>query len=47
VGGAIAEMAAWSGIEADVDEPGDDVRFVVAAAAEDLPAWAEPIGTVR
>jgi phosphoribosylformylglycinamidine synthase len=45
---AIEEMAAWSGIEADVEDPGEDVRFVLAAAAGDeLPAWAERIGTVR
>jgi phosphoribosylformylglycinamidine synthase len=47
VQGAIAEMADWSGVDADVDEPVDDARFVVAAAADDLPDWAEPIGTVR
>jgi len=45
--GAITEMADWSGVDADVGEPGDDVRFVIAAAADDLPEWAEPIGTVR
>jgi phosphoribosylformylglycinamidine synthase subunit PurL len=44
---AIEEMAAWSGIEADVDDPGANVRFVVAAAPGELPDWAEPIGTVR
>jgi hypothetical protein len=47
VRGAIAEMGAWSGIDADVDDPGDDVRFVLAAAPDELPDWAEPIGTVR
>jgi hypothetical protein len=30
-----------------VDDPGANVRFVVSAAAADLPDWAEPIGTVR
>ena len=44
---AIEEMTAWSGREADVEEPGENVRFVVAAAPADLPDWAEPIGTVR
>jgi phosphoribosylformylglycinamidine synthase len=44
---AIEEMAAWSGIEADVEDPGEDVRFVLAAAGDELPAWAERIGTVR
>jgi hypothetical protein len=43
---AVEDMAAWSGIEADVDDPGDNVHFVVAAAAADLPDWAEQIGTV-
>ena len=40
-------MAAWSGVEADVDDPGEDVRFLVAAPVGALPDWAEPIGTVR
>jgi phosphoribosylformylglycinamidine synthase subunit PurL len=44
---AIEEMAAWSAIEADVDDPGANVRFVVAAAPGELPDWADPIGTVR
>jgi phosphoribosylformylglycinamidine synthase II len=44
---AIEEMAAWSGIDADVDEPGENVRFVLAAARSELPDWAEPIGAVR
>jgi phosphoribosylformylglycinamidine synthase subunit PurL len=44
---AVEDMAVWSGLEADVDDSGDNVRFVVAAAAADLPDWAEPIGTVR
>jgi phosphoribosylformylglycinamidine synthase II len=43
---AIAEMAAWSGLPADVDEAGDDVRFVLACRPDDVPAWAEQIGTV-
>jgi hypothetical protein len=45
-GAAIEEMAAWSGLEADVNDPRERVRFVVAAAPADLPEWAEPIGTV-
>jgi hypothetical protein len=44
---AIEEMAAWSGIEADVEDPGEDVRFVLAAAGDELPEWAVRIGTVR
>jgi phosphoribosylformylglycinamidine synthase II len=44
---AIEEMAAWSGVEADVRDPGANVRFIVAAAPAALPDWAEPIGTVR
>jgi phosphoribosylformylglycinamidine synthase subunit PurL len=47
VEGALSEMAAWSGLPADVDDPGENVRFVVAAARDELPDWAEPIGTVR
>jgi phosphoribosylformylglycinamidine synthase subunit PurL len=47
VAAAIEEMAAWSGLEADVDDPGEDVRFVIACAADAVPDWAEPIGTVR
>jgi phosphoribosylformylglycinamidine synthase subunit PurL len=43
---AIDEMAAWSGLEADVGAVGANVRFVVAAAPADLPDWAEPIGRV-
>ena len=46
VHGAIAEMAAWSGVDAVVGDPGDDVRFVLADAPGELPDWAEPIGTV-
>jgi phosphoribosylformylglycinamidine synthase len=44
---AIDEMAAWSGVGADVDEPGEDVRFVIACSSEDVPDWAEPVGRVR
>jgi phosphoribosylformylglycinamidine synthase len=44
---ALEDMAAWSGVEADVDDPGEDVRFLVAAPVGALPDWAEPIGTVR
>jgi phosphoribosylformylglycinamidine synthase II len=45
---AIAEMAAWSGgLEADVDEPGEGVRFVVASAPDAVPDFAERIGAVR
>jgi phosphoribosylformylglycinamidine (FGAM) synthase-like enzyme len=44
---AIAEMAAWSGLEADTADPGENVRFVVASAPGELPDWAEPIGSVR
>jgi len=44
---ALKDMAAWSGVEADVDDPGEDVRFLVAAPTGRLPDWAEPIGTVR
>jgi phosphoribosylformylglycinamidine synthase len=47
VAATIEEMAAWSGLEADVDDPGGDVRFVIACAADAVPDWAEPIGTVR
>jgi phosphoribosylformylglycinamidine synthase subunit PurL len=43
---AIEEMAAWSDAEAEVDDPGEDVRFVVATAPGGLPDWAEPIGEV-
>ena len=46
VAAAIAEMAAWSGLPAEVDAPGDDVRFVLACRPGDVPAWAEQIGTV-
>src|SRR5215211_6210192 len=44
---ATEAMAAWSGAEAEVDDPGEHVRFVVAGAPGELPGWAEPIGTVR
>jgi phosphoribosylformylglycinamidine synthase subunit PurL len=44
---AIAEMAAWSGLPADVDDPGDEVRFILACAPDAVPDWAEPIGAVR
>jgi phosphoribosylformylglycinamidine synthase len=47
VAAAIEEMGAWSGLPADVDEPGDDVSFVLACSADAVPEWAEPIGTVR
>jgi phosphoribosylformylglycinamidine synthase subunit PurL len=43
---AIAEMAEWSGLRADVDEPGENVRFVLACAADQVPEFAERIGTV-
>jgi phosphoribosylformylglycinamidine synthase subunit PurL len=43
---AIEEMAAWSGLEADVGDPGENVSFVVATAPDDVPDWAEPVGTV-
>jgi phosphoribosylformylglycinamidine synthase II len=46
VDGAIAEMAAWSGLDADVDEPGENVRFVLACAPDEVPEFAERIGTV-
>jgi phosphoribosylformylglycinamidine synthase len=44
---AIQEMAAWSGAEAEVDDPGEHIRFVVTGAPGELPGWAEPIGAVR
>jgi phosphoribosylformylglycinamidine synthase subunit PurL len=47
VSAAIAEMAAWSGAEAEVGDPGEDVRFVLASAPDAVPDWAERIGTVR
>jgi phosphoribosylformylglycinamidine synthase subunit PurL len=43
---AIAEMAEWSGLDAEVDDPGENVRFVLACAPNELPDWAERIGTV-
>jgi hypothetical protein len=43
---AIAEMAAWSGADADVDDPGENVRFVLSCALDAVPGWAEQIGTV-
>jgi phosphoribosylformylglycinamidine synthase subunit PurL len=46
VAAAIEEMAAWSGVEAEVDEPGENVRFVLACGPDDVPEWAERIGTV-
>jgi hypothetical protein len=39
-------MAAWSGVDADVGDPGDDVRFVLACAPDAVPDWAEQIGRV-
>jgi phosphoribosylformylglycinamidine synthase subunit PurL len=44
---AITEMAAWSGLDVDVDEPGENVRFVLACSPNEVPEFAEPIGTVR
>jgi phosphoribosylformylglycinamidine synthase len=44
---AVEEMAAWSGADADVDDPGEDVRFMLACAPDAVPDWAEQIGTVR
>jgi phosphoribosylformylglycinamidine synthase len=43
---AIEEMAAWSGVGAEVDDPGENVRFVLACAPDAVPEWAEQIGTV-
>ncbi len=43
---AIAEMAAWSGLPAEVEHPGDDVRFVIACSPSLVPEFAEQIGTV-
>ena len=43
---ALAEMAAWSGLEADADDPGEDVRFVLACSPGEVPDFAERIGTV-
>jgi phosphoribosylformylglycinamidine synthase II len=46
VAAALADMAAWSGADADVGDPGEDVRFVLACSPDVVPEFAEPIGTV-
>jgi len=43
---AVAEMAEWSGVAAQVDDAGDDVRFVLACAPDAVPDFAEPVGSV-
>jgi hypothetical protein len=39
-------MAAWSGADADVGDPGEDVVFVLACSPDAVPEFAEAIGTV-
>jgi phosphoribosylformylglycinamidine synthase subunit PurL len=43
---AVAEMAAWSGVAAQVDDAGDDVRFVLACAPDAVPDFADRVGSV-
>jgi phosphoribosylformylglycinamidine synthase subunit PurL len=43
---AVAEMASWSGLPANVNDLAEDARFVLACASDDVPDFAERIGTV-
>jgi phosphoribosylformylglycinamidine synthase subunit PurL len=46
VAAALAEMAAWSGVDVEVGDPGEDVRFVLACSPDAVPEFAERIGMV-